>query len=216
MSASRPPKATSRTTSAKRCSRPIPARPGSRTPGTTQTPGPIARGASPASRPSARTAPPRTPSQPRSIFSSRGGPPLFYVPQNLTDTNGSWRWDQATQLVVGQVDRNQTYTEQVTQPRPNAGELQAADPTPTNDVQRDLQLPNSTPAYVTSKVAELTASATTPYDRALAIFNFFADPLNNFGYSLNTKPGDSATTLSTSSPTGWVTASSTRRPWASC
>ena len=117
------------------------------------------------------------------------------MPQNLADADGSWRWDQATQLVVGQVNRNQTYTEQVTQPRPNASELQATDPTPTNDVQRDLQLPNSTPAYVTTLVTELTASATTPYDRALAIFNYFANPLNNFGYSLNTKPGDSGNDL---------------------
>jgi transglutaminase-like putative cysteine protease len=125
-----------------------------------------------------------------------GTPPLFYLPQNL---NGSkdWQWDAGRQLVVGQVGRDQTYVEQVQQPKPTADQLNAADPDPklTTDLLRDLQLPKNTPAEVSNLVLGLTSSAESPYARALAIFNFFADPASNFVYSLTTKAGDSGNDL---------------------
>ena len=129
------------------------------------------------------------------ITQAAGAPPLFYVPANLTGASSDWRWDGQDELVSGKVARNQTYTEQVQQPRPTAAELSASDPTVTAGLQRDLQLPSSMPSSVATLVTNITTAATTPYSKALAIFDFFADPANNFVYSLNTKPGDSGSDL---------------------
>jgi transglutaminase-like putative cysteine protease len=129
------------------------------------------------------------------IEQAAGAPPLFYLPQTLSGADGGWRWDTSTQLVVGNVSRNLTYTEQVEQPRPTAAQLGASDPSIDPEAQRDLQLPSNMPSVVATLVNGITSGAPTAYARALSIFNFFADPANNFVYSLNTKVGDSGNDL---------------------
>lgn len=124
-----------------------------------------------------------------------GTPPVFYLPDALTGSGSDWHWDTGTQLVVGQVSKNQSYTEQVQQPRPTAAQLKASDATVAAAAQRDLQLPDNIPAGVKRYEDAAVTGATTPYDKALGIFNFFADPANNFIYNLSTKPGDSGSDL---------------------
>src|SRR4051794_31869058 len=65
----------------------------------------------------------------------------------------------------------------------------------TNSVQaRYTTLPPLDPS-VTDLVAQLTADATTPYDKVRAIHGFLTDRANGFVYSLSTGPGTSGDDL---------------------
>ena len=57
-----------------------------------------------------------------------------------------------------------------------------------------LQLPAVRP-YVHALTARIIKNARSPYERARAISDFFADPKNNFSYSLQSAVGDSGDEL---------------------
>ncbi len=129
------------------------------------------------------------------IQQAAGAPVLFYVPRSLTGGAADWSWDASNQLVLGKISRDQNYTEQVQQPAPSFAQLNASPDIVGAALQPDLQLPANTPAFVSNLVKSLVRNTNTPYARATAIFNYFADPANNFVYSLTTKQGDSGSDL---------------------
>jgi hypothetical protein len=86
------------------------------------------------------------------------------------------------------------FTEQVAQPNPSLAQLRAPSATAPADMSLWLQYP-PLPPYVTSLVNQLTAGATTPFDKAQALFQYFTDPANDFRYTLATEKGDSGSDL---------------------
>src|SRR5690349_4207363 len=88
----------------------------------------------------------------------------------------------------------QVITEQVAQPQPTVSELTGASNLVDPQLRAYLQLPAIRP-YVRSLTAGITKNARSPYGRARAISNFFADPANGFAYSLQSAVGDSGDEL---------------------
>ncbi|MGN6609186.1 MAG: transglutaminaseTgpA domain-containing protein, partial [Jatrophihabitans sp.] len=130
-----------------------------------------------------------------SVTGLRGNPPVFDRPSLVSGVGRDTRWSRDELLLVGDnVDSGQTITEQWTQPVPTLDELNAArgyDPA----LESLTQLPDNLPATVRSLVGRLTANQPTEFAAARAIYDFFTNPVNNFQYSLSTKPGDSGSDL---------------------
>ncbi|RFU22581.1 transglutaminase family protein [Geodermatophilus marinus] len=109
-----------------------------------------------------------------------------------------WRFDPSTATVFGRdtSTAGQTWSVVAVEPRPDlaelstAGELAPAVPL----VERHTALPPLDPS-VTDLVAAVTAGATTPYERAQALYAHFTDPANGFSYSLATPAGTSGDDL---------------------
>lgn len=130
------------------------------------------------------------------ISGLRSNPPVFTAPTSISGLGANTSWSPRNMLLVDStVGSDQVIREQVAQPEPTVRELRAA-----AGSQEDprlapwLQLPAIAP-YVRSLTARITRQAATPYDRAHAISNFFADPGNGFTYSLQTATGDSGDAL---------------------
>jgi transglutaminase-like putative cysteine protease len=124
----------------------------------------------------------------------RSNPPLFATPTALSGVDRATKWSPQNQLLVGsQVKGGQTIQEDVAQPQPTTADLNAStesDPA----MQPWLKLPKVS-AYVRNLTASVIAKATTPYQKARAISDYFANPANNFAYSLQTSNGDSGDDL---------------------
>jgi transglutaminase-like putative cysteine protease len=104
-------------------------------------------------------------------------------------------WSPQDQILQGtSVHKGQVFSEQVAQPQPSVDDLRASGPVDRREVGRWLELPKL-PAYVTELVNRLTRGKPTPYERARAISDYFANPANGFVYSLKTQPGDSGSAL---------------------
>ena len=127
--------------------------------------------------------------------------PLPYSPLTVSvsgEDDQSWRFDPATSTVFGRnvTTAGLTWRVEAQQPEPSVALLeQSAALPPTSSVQgRYTQIPPLDPG-VTGLVAQLTASATTPYDRVRAIHAFLTNRANGFVYSLSTAPGTSGNDL---------------------
>jgi len=116
----------------------------------------------------------------------------------MTDSGGDWRFDPATGTVFGRAvtTKGRSYSVVATEPRPPAALLAAAAPLPaTNRVQEQYTaLPELDPRILAT-VAQVTAGATTPYERVRAIHSYLTDRANGFRYSLSTTPGTSGDRL---------------------
>jgi transglutaminase-like putative cysteine protease len=110
------------------------------------------------------------------------------------DRGDDWRFDPATGTVFGRAvtSAGHSYTVVASEPRPPAALLAAAPALPAdNRVQvQDTRLPDLDPRIL-AKVAEVTAGATTPYERVRSIHAYLTDRANGFRYSLATEPGTS-------------------------
>ena len=110
------------------------------------------------------------------------------------DRGDDWRYDPATGTVFGRAvtTAGHSYTVVANEPRPTAALLAAAPALPAdNRVQvQYTKLPDLDPRIL-SKVAEVTAGATTPYERVRSIHAYLTDKANGFRYSLATEPGTS-------------------------
>jgi transglutaminase-like putative cysteine protease len=141
--------------------------------------------------------PPRTVDYRASIKISglTGNPPLFSSPTAVGGIESATTWSTEDQLLLGStVHPDQELLENVSQPAPTIRDLQSAPSDDDPALARWLELP-TLPTYVTDLVASLTGSMTTPYAKARAISDYFADPANGFAYSLRTKTGDSGSAL---------------------
>jgi len=129
-----------------------------------------------------------------SVAALDSNPPIFAIPTAVDGLGADVRWSTQDQLLVGaRVSQGARYQLVVAQPAPSTADLRAAsalDPA----MARWLTLPRVA-SYVRSLVARIVANRTTPYDKARAISDYFADPANGFSYSLATVIGDSGDQL---------------------
>ncbi|MBE7187379.1 DUF3488 and transglutaminase-like domain-containing protein [Jatrophihabitans endophyticus] len=126
----------------------------------------------------------------------RGNAPVFAVPTSVTGLSDDATWDAQDQILLGQQITTATqYTETFDQPEPTPAQLAATGNTvDQQQLARYLDLP-TLPSYVTRLVHRLVRGKQSLYARALAINNYFTNPDNGFGYSLETKVGDSGNAL---------------------
>ena len=114
------------------------------------------------------------------------------------DRSGDWRYDPASGTVFGHAvtSAGRSYTVVATEPRPPVSLLAAAAPLPAdNRVQQQYTaLPELDPRILAT-VTQVTAGATTPYERVRAIHAYLTDRDNGFRYSLTTQPGTSGDKL---------------------
>ena len=120
--------------------------------------------------------------------------PLPY-PVTSVAIDGDWRWDEQSFDVFSPVENgsafNQTYRANALALDPTVAQLQAAaSPDPAMDSL--LRLPNAVEQQLTPLAATVTEGATTDYDRALALQNWF---LTEFDYSLDTVEGNGTDAL---------------------
>jgi hypothetical protein len=124
-----------------------------------------------------------------------GNAPVFSMPSSVMDLDPSTQWSRQDGLLLGSYMRTgMQFTEQIAQPDPTKAQLEAPGATALPDMSHWLQL-TGVPAKVRSLVDRLTAGASTSYDKAQAIFRYFADPANHFVYTLQTAKGDSGSDL---------------------
>ena len=126
-----------------------------------------------------------------------GAAPLFEYPSGFDGLGRGWSWNPRSELVIGpNISSGQRYSEQVVQPEPTETQLRAAGSLAVAEQSERQYLQLVTvPASVRQLVQQLTGSRTTAYDKSRAIFDFFTDPANNFGYSLDTRTGESGSDL---------------------
>ncbi|RBY95693.1 transglutaminase domain-containing protein [Blastococcus sp. TF02-8] len=105
---------------------------------------------------------------------------------------GGWRFDAATGTVFGRdvTSAGSRYRVTAAEPRPSPDLLDRAAPLPAGDglQQRFGALPELDPE-IGRLTAELTAGATSPYQRVRRIQEYLTDRGNGFAYSLSTSPG---------------------------
>ncbi len=123
-------------------------------------------------------------------FSSRWLP-LPYPIQDL-DIKGSWRYDSRT-LDVAYVGgsfppRALSYRATAFIPAVSARSLETAVSPPTRVRVRMTQVPDTLPDVVAERAREVTRGATTDYEKALALQNWFRKD-GGFEYSLEQRPG---------------------------
>ena len=120
--------------------------------------------------------------------------PLPY-PVSSVAIDGDWRWDEQTFDVFSPVENgsafNQTYRANVLDLEPTAAQLQAAPPA-SQSLNGLLALPSDVDELLTPLAATVTGDATTDYDRALALQNWF---LTDFDYSTDTVEGNGTDAL---------------------
>jgi transglutaminase-like putative cysteine protease len=75
-------------------------------------------------------------------------------------------------------------------PEPTPDELRASLPVPRREWLHYLELPGDFPARVREFAQSITRTATTPYDKALALQNYLRDP-DNYTYDLDAPAGHS-------------------------
>ncbi|MBN9619451.1 MAG: transglutaminase domain-containing protein [Actinobacteria bacterium] len=127
--------------------------------------------------------------------SSSDPPPVFAVPTAVTGLAASTPWSPQDQIFAGgSVHAGDQIVEQVAQPEPSVSELAGAQSVGGSAFKQWLALP-SEPGNVVKLVKEIVSNAPTPYAKARAISNWFADPANGFTYSLKTTSGDSGSDL---------------------
>jgi transglutaminase-like putative cysteine protease len=121
--------------------------------------------------------------------------PILGSPKSFDGLRSAWRFRTSDATIGGtKTKRNETYTEHVQAPTPTPAQLAAASGS-ISEFANLTELPNAFPASVRARVNTLIEAATTPYERATALFNFFKDPASGFTYSLETKAGDSGSDL---------------------
>lgn len=110
------------------------------------------------------------------------------------DVSGDWRYDPGSNTVFSA--RTQTaglqYSAVTVHPTPTAQQLELAGGADST-VERYLNLPSIPPA-VAALTKSITAKQSTPFDKAVALQNFFQPP--RFTYDTTVQPADSTTALS--------------------
>ena len=115
-------------------------------------------------------------------------PPVFVQPDQLGNLTDATRWSPQDQLLIGGTTHpGEKYQVNFAQPNPTKDELDGSD-TVDASLQPWLTLPTIAPS-VHQLVDTITASAVTPYEKALAIENYFTNPSSGFVYNLTVPPG---------------------------
>jgi transglutaminase-like putative cysteine protease len=125
--------------------------------------------------------------------------PFSPLTVQMQDASGdAWRFDRQAGTVFGRgvTSSGESYTVTATEPRPSPDLLARAEQLEPGDEvqQRFTSVPPLAPEVI-DQVAEVTAGATTPYERARRIQEFLTDRDNGFRYSLATEQGTSGDDL---------------------
>jgi transglutaminase-like putative cysteine protease len=123
--------------------------------------------------------------------------PMPYPPERVQIEDGDWRFDNESLNVVaqdGSTIRNAEYEVVSLDLQPTVAQLRAA-PVPDRDYDRYLELPPGLPEEVGTQAQEVVAEATTPYDRALALQDWFRDT-SIWTYSTDVRDGHGNDALS--------------------
>jgi transglutaminase-like putative cysteine protease len=102
--------------------------------------------------------------------------PMPYPPSGV-QVGGEWRYEPVGMTLVGdhgQNTRGLTYEVRSLQVRPTAEQLAAAPRPPASLESEYTELPDSLPSVVARTAREVTEGATTAYDRAVALQEYFA------------------------------------------
>jgi transglutaminase-like putative cysteine protease len=107
-------------------------------------------------------------------------------PPTKVDIKGDWRFDAASLTVFSTHDSagGRSYKITSVRPEPTYQDLVTNAPLPTSITGRYLSVPGSLGDDVTKLATDLTASASTPYEKAVKLQNWFTQP-GNFTYSLD-------------------------------
>jgi transglutaminase-like putative cysteine protease len=124
--------------------------------------------------------------------------PMYGLPVSLAGLPGNWQYvaDLATAFTRTGSTRNLRYTEAFLDPRPSEDQLRASPQVADAEITSDWgRVPSDLPQQVRDTVDRVVEGATTPYERTLAIYDYFLRPDSGFVYSLSTKPGTSGNAL---------------------
>ncbi len=118
--------------------------------------------------------------------------PLAY-PASEIDIDGDWRFDASTLDVVARNGDTRGVSYDVTSLRVTPTAAQLRDSVPEQSTQRFVELPpEGFPDEITALARDWTQGATNDFERASMLQEYFRD---NFEYSLNREPGNSADAL---------------------
>jgi len=115
--------------------------------------------------------------------------PVYGQPESVTGVDESrWAYDASSGIAYSQRPREEeTWQQAGVLPAPSAAQLRAASgPSRVDPVYRDT---TGVDPRVTQLAADVTRGAATPFDRAVALVEFFTGPDSQFRYSLETAPG---------------------------
>jgi transglutaminase-like putative cysteine protease len=103
--------------------------------------------------------------------------PVPYAPSEVSGLDGDWYWeaDGMTIVTSNASTRGQDYRVTSVVPEPTREQLAAVVPpsAPSPYLQRNLDLPGDLPAVIPTTAQEVTAEATTDYERAIALQDYF-------------------------------------------
>ncbi|MFJ7072662.1 DUF3488 and DUF4129 domain-containing transglutaminase family protein [Streptomyces sp. NPDC098781] len=123
--------------------------------------------------------------------------PMPYPPSDV-DVDGRWRYEPLGMTVVGdrrQTTRGVTYTVRSLDVQPTAKQLAGA-PEPPAALKREFtELPDSLPAAVARTARQITKGATSHYDEAVKLQEYFATT-GGFQYDTNVKVGSGPEAIS--------------------
>jgi transglutaminase-like putative cysteine protease len=120
--------------------------------------------------------------------------PIFQSPTRIVGLEGDWTWSAHDAAVLGgRISKGQTYEESVEQPQPLIPALRQSESLAKDTALQPWLTHPTMPDVVGQDVLKAIGGAKSPYNRTLAILNYF--PKNNFTYSLTTKTGDSGSAL---------------------
>jgi transglutaminase-like putative cysteine protease len=109
--------------------------------------------------------------------------PAPYAPTSVRGLVGSWAWDPDALTIRTERSsaRGQHYTVESQRIAPSIDQLEAAGTTVESGFERYLDVPDDLPFIVGSTALEVTAGATTHYEKALALQDYFRN--GEFTYS---------------------------------
>ncbi|WP_434618183.1 transglutaminaseTgpA domain-containing protein [Arthrobacter sp. A5] len=113
--------------------------------------------------------------------------PVPYAPVNITGLSGRWGWDPETLAIQGinSTSLNQQYIVRSVMPALTKGALsQVVQKPPSTLDPVFMSLPTDTPGIIRQRALDVTAGASTYFDRALSIQNYLRGP--QFSYSEQT------------------------------
>ncbi|MDQ1582694.1 MAG: hypothetical protein QOF36_748 [Microbacteriaceae bacterium] len=112
--------------------------------------------------------------------------PVPYPVTNVNGLSGTWSWDPAD-LTIGAVNTNaagQNYTVTSLMVAPTAAQLKDDGSFVPASLMSDLFVPHNLPAIITQTALDATAGATSKYEKAVALQDYFRE--QNFQYSVDT------------------------------
>jgi transglutaminase-like putative cysteine protease len=123
-------------------------------------------------------------------------PTAFYA-SKVDGVTSDWHYDSRGAVLQNPKHQanSQSYTVTGYDAVPSGDQLRAATEDPPPDIKAIWGGSSNIPAQVTSLVQQLTKGKSTPFDKALALTNYFLDAKNGFLYSTQTKSGNSGSQL---------------------